>query len=137
MKTVEIIELNENNCKEYTIEELCAIAGIDPSEFNDEKEEVSEEEELKNDVVEFYNIVEESANIERKDKEGNFTEEYKAWSKIWYDFAVYFKEKYGEEKLVIFNQYKTLKSKIDYVVYNKGVLKRHKNNKRNSQTKEY
>jgi hypothetical protein len=122
MKATKNIELNENNIVTAETADVFFAALL-----------ADEKEELKNDVEELYNLEKEA----KESYKANNNTPNKEKETALYNGKVYFLNKYGSEKLCIFNMYSSLESKIDYVVYEKGTLKRHKNNKRNSQTKEY
>lgn len=92
---------------------------------------LNEEETLENDVRSLYLIEAEANKAEYK------SESYFETQKELYEGKVLFMSKHGSEKLSIFNSYKTLKSKIDFVVLEKGTLKRYKNNKMNKETREF
>lgn len=77
-------------------------------------------EELIKDIKAFFNLEQQFKPLEKakliKNKEGNFTDEFKELDSKIYAASVDFKAKYGEEKLVQLKMYKSLESKLHHVL---------------------
>lgn len=101
---METIELNENNCKEYTTEEL--LSKLDSL--------MSNETTIAEDIKELHNSEKEGSKLTWK-IDGVITEEFKNHSKKHLELRKSFQSKWGKDCLVTFNMYKTLKKRLEFV----------------------
>ena len=107
------IELNNNNCKEYTTKELEAKLDL----------LMNEETTIEEDIKELHNSDKEGANIPWK-VNGIITDEYRNHSNKDVELRKNFESKWGRNCLVTFNMYSTLKKRLEYVPTGNAKLSR-------------
>ena len=111
---MEKIELNKNNCKEYTTEEL--EAKLDAL--------MNEETTIEEDIKKLHKVCETGKKTTRK-VGGVITDEYKEQVKKEVEAKKEFESKWGEKCLTTFVMYSTLKTRLQNVPnsLNKSVCK--------------
>ena len=119
-------ELNTTNIVDAETADIFFAALLDSMEDN--------KNQLTEDVTELHNIEAYAKKEYKKDKNSQAS---KNADILLCNKKIAFLNTYGKEKLTQFVMYSTLESRIDFVVKEKGVLRRFKNNKRNADTKEY
>jgi len=109
------IELNNNNCKEYTTEELEAKLNA----------LMNEETTIEEDIKKLHKVCEAGKKITWK-VDGVITDEYREQIKKEVEAKKEFQSKWGEQRLITFAMYSTLKTRLQNVPnnLNKSICKR-------------
>lgn len=101
---METIILNNDNCKEYTTEEL----------LNKLDSIMDKETTIEEDIKELHNSDRQGAKITWK-VDGVITDEFKDHSKQDVELRKKFQSKWGKQCLITFNMYSTLQKRLQYV----------------------
>lgn len=104
---MKVIELNQNNCKEYTAEEIEAkLSAL-----------MNEETTIEEDITKLHKVCESGKKVTWK-VDGVVTNEFKEQVKREVEAKQEFKSKWGEKCLTTFVMYSTLKTRLQNVPNN-------------------